>query len=288
MLLHGNAVTLDDFNASGLIDRLAKDHRVIAFDRPGFGHSTRSRSKLWTPAAQANLIRAALAKLDVDRPTIVGHSMGTMVAVALALEYPDDVRSLVLLGGYYYPSARLDALMTTPVAVPVLGDVLRYTVTALASRAMMNGAVKAMFAPNRVPANFFRTLSREMMLRPVQLRANSEDAVFMVPAALANSRRHGELRMPVTIIAGADDKVVDPLQSRRLHDELPQSRLVEVPGAGHMVHYAVPDQVVAAIVEVPAIASGRVSDAETDSPARSMQARHDMTWQDAEDARIAV
>ena len=62
--------------------------------------------------AQAKLIRAVPAKLDVERPTIVGHSMGTMVAVALALEYPDDVRSLVLLGGYYYPSARLDALMT--------------------------------------------------------------------------------------------------------------------------------------------------------------------------------
>ena len=91
---------------------------------------------------------------------------------------------------------------------------MRYTVTALASRAMLNGAVKAMFAPNRVPADFFPTLSREMLLRPVQLRANSEDAVFMVPAALASSKHHGELRMPVTIIAGADDKVVNPWRNR--------------------------------------------------------------------------
>ena len=248
VLLHGNAVTLDDFNASGLIERLAKEHRVIAFDRPGFGHSDRSRNRLWTPAAQAKLIRAALAKLDVERPIVVGHSMGTMIAMAMALEYPDYVGGLVLLGGYYYPTARLDALLTTPVAIPVLGDVMRYTVTAIASRAMMNGAVKAMFSPDAVPAEFFPALSREMMLRPKQLRANAEDAVFMVPAALANSRRHRELRLPVTIIAGADDKVVDPVaHSRRLHGDLPQSRLIEVPAAGHMVHYVVPEQIVAAV-----------------------------------------
>jgi pimeloyl-ACP methyl ester carboxylesterase len=266
VLLHGNAVTLDDFNASGLIEQLAMNHRVIAIDRPGFGHSARPRKKLWTPTAQAKLIRAALANLNVERPMIVGHSMGTMVALAMALEYPEYASGLVLLGGYYYPSARLDALLTTPVATPVLGDLMRYTVTALASRLMMNGAVKAMFTPNAVPPEFFPALSREMMLRPQQLRANAEDAVFMVPAALASSKRHRELRLPVTIIAGADDKVVDPVaQSKRLHGDLPQSRLIEVERAGHMVHYVVPEQVIAAVdaggeITVPGVASRRASD----------------------------
>jgi pimeloyl-ACP methyl ester carboxylesterase len=93
--------------------------------------------------------------------------MGTLVALAMALEHPADVRSLVLLGGYYYPTVRVDALLTTPVAVPVLGDVMRHTVTAVSARALINRAVDGMFSPAKVPAKFFPMLSREMMLRPV-------------------------------------------------------------------------------------------------------------------------
>ena len=68
--------------------------------------------------------------------------MGAMVALALALDHPEDVRRLVLLGGYYYPSARVDALLTAPVALPVLGDVMRYTVTAVSARLMLKRLVR--------------------------------------------------------------------------------------------------------------------------------------------------
>jgi pimeloyl-ACP methyl ester carboxylesterase len=248
VLIHGNMVTQRDFEACGLLERLARDHRVIAFDRPGFGHSSRPRDRLWTPAAQAKLLHAALAQLGVEQPVVVGHSMGAMVALALALDHPEDVRHLVLLGGYYYPSARVDALLTAPVALPVLGDVMRYTVTAVSARLLLNRLVRAMFAPREVPARFVPTLSREMMVRPIQLRANAEDAAFMIPQAKSSSDRHHELRMPVTIVAGAEDTVIDiESHSRRLHRELAGSTLRVVPGAGHMVHHAAPDEVVAAV-----------------------------------------
>ena len=248
VLIHGNMVSERDFEASGLSDRLARDHRVIAIDRPGFGHSTRPRDRLWTPAAQARLLHAALAELGVEQAVVVGHSMGAMVAMALALDHPEDVRRLVLLGGYYYPSARIDALLTAPVALPVLGDVMRYTVTAVSARLLLNRLVEAMFAPREVPGYFVPALSREMMVRPVQLRANAEDAAFMVPQAKSSSERHRELRMPVAIVAGAEDKVIDvEAQSRRLHRELKGSTLAIVAGAGHMVHHAAPDDVVAAV-----------------------------------------
>ena len=248
VLLHGNTVTLADFEASGLIGRLAKNHRVIAFDRPGFGHSNRPRDRLWTPMAQAALFHAALNRLGVEQPVLVGHSMGTMTVLAMALSQPEKVRSLVLLGGYFYPSVRVDALLTAPVALPVVGDVMRYTVTALSGRAALKGLVKLMFAPKTTPDYFFAMQSREMMLRPVQLRANAEDAAFMVPAAKSNSQRYHELKMPVTIIAGAEDKVVDvEAHSKRLHDELPQSELRIVPDTGHMVHYVAQDQIAEAV-----------------------------------------
>jgi pimeloyl-ACP methyl ester carboxylesterase len=254
VLIHGNVVTHRDLETSGLIDRLAARHRVIAFDRPGFGHSSRPRDRLWTPAAQAKLLHEALGRLGVTSAVVVGHSMGAMVAMALALDQPSFVSRLVLLGGYYYPSARVDAMLTAPVALPVLGDVMRYTVTALSARLMLDGMVEAMFAPQDVPRDYVRALSREMLLRPVQLRANAEDAAFMIGQAKASSERHHELRMPVAIFAGGEDKVVDvEAHAVRLQGELPGSTLAVVPRVGHMVHHAVCDDIVAAIdrVELP-------------------------------------
>ncbi len=248
VLLHGNTVTHADFEASGLIDRLARKHRVIAFDRPGFGYSDRPRDRFWTPAAQATLFQAALERLGVERPVVVGHSMGTLIALAMALDFPAKVHSLVLIGGYYYPGPRVDALLTVPVALPVIGDAMRYTVTALSGRAMFKGLTKVLFSPSEVPVNFLPTLSREMMLRPVQIRANAEDATFMIPGAAANASRYDALKLPITLIAGDGDKIVEMADhSQRLHSELPQSELHIVAGAGHMTHYTALDLVVAAI-----------------------------------------
>ena len=160
VLLHGNAVSLADFEASGLIAALSENHRVIAFDRPGFGHSTRPRDRLWTPIAQAELLHAAMARLGIERPTLIGHSMGTVVALALALDHPQDVAGLVLLGGYYYPTLRIDSLLGAPAALPVLGDVLRHTVTALS-------------AP-RCSARRPRPCSHRRLCRPISSRPSPE------------------------------------------------------------------------------------------------------------------
>src|SRR5215211_843332 len=70
VLLHGNAVTGDDYNTSGVAEQLAGAYRVIIFDRPGFGYSKRPRGQLWTAAEQADLIRAALGRLGVG-PAVV-------------------------------------------------------------------------------------------------------------------------------------------------------------------------------------------------------------------------
>ncbi|WP_409363280.1 alpha/beta fold hydrolase [Bradyrhizobium sp. AUGA SZCCT0042] len=66
VLLHGNGSMIQNFDSSGLIDLVAKDYRVIVFDRPGFGHSDRPRNVVWTPDAQAELIKLALAQLGVS------------------------------------------------------------------------------------------------------------------------------------------------------------------------------------------------------------------------------
>jgi alpha-beta hydrolase superfamily lysophospholipase len=65
VLLHGNGSMIEDFRSSGLIDLAAKKYRVIAIDRPGFGHSDRPRNTVWTPEAQAELVAVVLRKLKL-------------------------------------------------------------------------------------------------------------------------------------------------------------------------------------------------------------------------------
>ena len=248
VLLHGNVVRLEDFIASGLIDRLAEHHRVIAFDRPGFGHSERPRDRLWTADAQAALLQKAFVQLAIEQPIVLGHSWGALVALALALHKSAAVRKLVLISGYYFPTLRIDAPVFATPAIPVVGDMMRYTVSAVFARLALNRTVKAMFAPQAVPAAFLPTLAREMLVRPPQIRANAEDAAFMIPTAVSLRERYGELTMPVTIFAGATDKVVDPdTHARQLHVELRNSELHVLPGLGHMLHYAAVEQIVSGI-----------------------------------------
>jgi pimeloyl-ACP methyl ester carboxylesterase len=110
VLFHGDGVMLQDFDVSGVLPLAAEQHRVIAFDRPGYGYSERPRSTIWTPAAQAELIASALKKIGVERAVVVGHSWGTLVALAMALDHPGVVSGLVLLSGYYYGTARPDVI----------------------------------------------------------------------------------------------------------------------------------------------------------------------------------
>jgi pimeloyl-ACP methyl ester carboxylesterase len=266
VLAHGNAVTGDDYNTSGVAERLAGACRVIIFDRPGYGYSERPRWRPWAAMGQAELLHKALGQLGVDRPVLVGHSWGTLVALAFAIRHRSDTAGLVLLSGYYFPTLRLDALMVAPGAVPVLGDILRYTVSPLFGWLTMPLTKRAMFAPAPVTARFKAEYSTAMALRPSQIRASCVDGALMVPSAMGLRAHYGGLSLPVAIMAGDGDKVVSPRLAERLRAAIPGSTLQIVQGAGHMVHHVASDQVVEAILGVvrmsgePGVPQGRPRD----------------------------
>ncbi len=248
VLLHGNAVSGHDFDTSGVAEALIPSSRVIVFDRPGFGHSERPRGTAWTAAQQARLLHKALALLCVQHPVVVGHSWGTLVALELALAYPADTAGLVLLSGYYFPTARLDVPLVAPVAVPILGDILRYTVSPVLGWLMMPGFKRMLFAPGRTPARFKAEYSPAMALRPSQIRATAMDGTLMVPGVMG--RDYGSLALPVAIMAGRGDKVVGNRQAERLHAAIPGSTLRIVEGVGHMVHHIASREVLETVAEV--------------------------------------
>lgn len=250
VLLHGNGTLLQDLQISGLIDRAAERYRVIAFDRPGYGYSERPRTTIWTPQAQAELLHHALHLLGVQQAVVIGHSWGSMIAVSFALSFPEFTKSLVLLSGYYYPTARLDVPLMSPPAIPVIGDLMRYTVSPLLARLIWPRMMRRIFGPPPVPERFNREYPVWMSLRPGQLRASAAETAMLIPAAFALRDRYRELTMPIVIVAGTDDRHLNTrVQSQRLHNELGHSVLHLVEGAGHMVHHVAPDQVMHAIDE---------------------------------------
>jgi pimeloyl-ACP methyl ester carboxylesterase len=237
VLLHGNGSMIQDFESSGLIDLAAKNYRVIVFDRPGFGHSDRPRNVVWTPAAQAELIN-------------LGHSWGASVAVALALKYPGLVQGLVLASGYYYPTLRPDVLALSAPALPLVGDILRHTISPIVGRVMWPLLMAKIFGPRSVPKKF-EGFPKEMALRPSQLRASAAESALMIPDAFQFRDQYANLKMPTVLVAGDEDRLIDiDTQSTRLHRDVPQSRFHRVPGAGHMVHQTAPRVVMSAIDEV--------------------------------------
>jgi pimeloyl-ACP methyl ester carboxylesterase len=248
VLLHGNGAMIEDFAISGILERLAQRYRVIAIDRPGFGHTTRPRPRIWTAPAQAALMHAALARLEVARAIVVGHSWGTLAALSLALDHPADVRSLVLLAGYYFPTVRADVIAFSIPATPVIGDLLDWTVMPIVGSALRGVVFRKLFAPAAVSPRFSAEFPTALALRPSQIRASAIDTELMTVSAGAIAGRYAELAIPVVIMAGKHDRIVDfERQSRRLASALPNARLIAFDEVGHMIHHTIPAKVVEAV-----------------------------------------
>jgi len=124
--------------------------------------------------------------------------------------------------------------------MPVLGDVLRYTVTPLIVLLLLPVTLGAIFAPCPVPEQFKRRFPRLMMLRPWQLRARLADGATMLQSAAALGRGYTELRTPTLIVAGDSDRVVADWHSTKLSKHISESELHILPGVGHMVHHSPP------------------------------------------------
>jgi pimeloyl-ACP methyl ester carboxylesterase len=238
VLFHGNGTMIQDLIISGLVDRLASRSWVICFDRPGFGYSQRPRARIWTATSQAALFVKALKQLGVRDPVVLGHSWGTLVAAAIGFQNDYPIRGLVLASGYYFPTPRWDFWMLSGPAIPVLGDLVRYTVAPMISWAILPALIRKLFAPRAVPENFKHGFPASLTLRPKQLRAAAEESAFLIPQAAEFQFRYSSIRCPVHIFHGTGDQIIEPEQARRLHRVLGRSDLHLMPDAGHMVTYA--------------------------------------------------
>jgi pimeloyl-ACP methyl ester carboxylesterase len=256
VLLHGNSSMVQDF-ALSIVGPLARTHRVIAFDRPGFGYSDRPKDVVWTPEAQAALLRDALDRLGIDRPVILGHSWAAAIALCFALDYADEITGVVVESGYYYPHRRPDAAISAINAKPVIGWIGRNTWSPVMGAIFGKAMVKGMFSPNPIPPAY-AAFPAKLALRPSHLRAGAEEAATMRRWALRTWRHYPEIDVPVMILAGTKDRLAGYRNHAiRLHHDILSSRLKLWPGTGHMLHHVHPGGVIAAIEEVREMAEER-------------------------------
>jgi len=126
---------------------------------------------------------------------------------------------------------------------------LGHTLAPIISRLMWPVLMAKIFGPQPAPGKF-EAFPKEMAVRPSQIRASAAESGLMIPDAFRFRNEYGNLKMPVVIIAGDQDRLVDiDTQSSRLHDDISQSSFHRVPGTGHMIQQTATDALMSAIDE---------------------------------------
>ncbi|WP_187432095.1 2-succinyl-6-hydroxy-2,4-cyclohexadiene-1-carboxylate synthase [Roseobacter fucihabitans] len=255
VLIHGASGSLRDYTFD-LVDRLKDRYRVISLDRPGLGWTTRPEPDFggaWSiaaepPALQARLLQAAADTVGVTRPIVVGHSFGGAVALAWALERPEDTAALVLLAAASMPwEGELGALYQVNSSLPGSLFVVPL-ITAFTPDSRIETTVKSIFAPQPMPDGYLDHIGPDMSLRRATLRANAQQVNNLRPHIIEMSKQYPDLLMPVELLHGTADTTVGlRIHSEPLAELLPNATLTRLEGVGHMPHHAAPEQVVAAI-----------------------------------------
>jgi pimeloyl-ACP methyl ester carboxylesterase len=233
VMLHGLMGQMRNFSHS-LAGRLATDHRVILIDRPGWGYSKLTGSRAGI-AGQADMIAALIEQLGLEKPLLVGHSMGGAVSLALALAHPDLIRGLALIAPYTQPVDRPPNVFKGLMVPKGLRSPLAWTVAV--PIAMKSGKVKSVevFAPDPVPEDFAIRGGAALTVRPASFLQGSFEIGIGKLEMERQSPRYGDIRMPAAILYGRQDALLDPeLHGRKTADAIPGATIEMIDG-GHML-----------------------------------------------------
>ena len=256
VLIHGNPGSAQDWTR--VFGPLAANHKVIAFDRPGHGHSERPKDGDTTVEVQARLLHDALMQLHVERPIVVGHSWGGALAMVYAITYPKEIAGVVLAAPAVYESQDGVSLLTSLPAVPVIGDAVNFVFTPLFGAKVVRSELKKAFSPDPVPKNYLRSVLSEWT-RSKKVKAYSLDEASLNDSLKKFSPRYPEISVPVSILTGDSDLIVsDKDQAARLHQALPKSHLIVLPKTGHQIPFTHPQAVIDEIERVQRLSRVRI------------------------------
>ncbi len=244
LLIHGLCGQMGNFTHT-LVDRLAREHRVIVFDRPGSGHSTRAAGADGGIARQAALVADLIRALGLNRPLVVGHSLGGAVALMLALNHPDCVRALALVAPLTQPQAAAPpAFKLLAIRGAGLRALVAWTVATPWGICCSRQILKAIFSPHSAPRDFATRGGGLLTLRPANFIHASQDMAAVELEMPELARRYGELACPVGILFGRGDQILDPQRNGVLTAAAnPAAFTLTLVDGGHMLPVSAADAV---------------------------------------------
>ncbi|MFT3697259.1 MAG: TIGR04551 family protein [Kofleriaceae bacterium] len=223
VMIHGYGASLESWG--GVQPVVAQHHRVISIDLKGFGWSSRPEGD-YSPAGEAALVWHVLDKLGVDDVAIVGHSWGTSVSLAMAVQHPDRVRRVALYDAYVYDDQVPSFFRWAEVGG--LGELLF-------------GLFYDERIEDRAPLAYYDerwiTQARVDRVEDDLARPGTKAAALAVARAHHFGALHEKLRdfkKPVLLLWGAQDQVTPISFGHRLVNELANAELKTYEHCGHI------------------------------------------------------
>ena len=236
ILIHGFASSTLVW--SNVFLRLAEaGYRVIAPDMLGYGYSAKPRNGEYTIAGQAKLLTRLLDALGIARAIFIGSSYGGAVAATCALDYPDRVEKLILVGAVNNNRPREFMLMRF-FGSPVLGDIVSPLL--LGSRRLLRRRMKRVYDRHAWVMDERRVDARHLPLRAAGTHRAIINTVRRWDAERISRDAH-LITQPTLLLWGENDREIPLSDGERLHAEIPGSRLIVFLNCGHLPHEEFPE-----------------------------------------------
>lgn len=243
LLINGLGGNMRTFTHS-VLDRLSGEFRVVVMERPGSGESTRAPRAGARLDSQAETVSAFIRVMGLDRPVLVGHSLGGAVALAVALDHPEQVRGLALVAPLANVQETVPAVFKRMfITSRALRRLTAWTVATPAAILRRAKVLDTLFGPDPVPRDFATAGGGLLGLRPKSFCAASEDLVALKDDLPVLVGRYPNLRLPVGILYGTGDRVLN----HRVHGINVAAKIdgaeIELIEGGHMLPLTAPDMV---------------------------------------------
>jgi pimeloyl-ACP methyl ester carboxylesterase len=244
ILIHG-------FAASNLVwskvflEFAAAGYRVIAPDLPGYGYSDKPRHLDYTIARQAEMIVSFLKQLNIERAVFVGSSYGAAIAATIALDHPELVEKLVMVGAVNNNKPTRYLLMRL-FGSPIIGDILSPLL--VGSRRLLRMRMKRVYDRHSWVLDERRVDARHL---PLKTRGAHRAIIRTVRRWDAErvSREAHLLTQPTLLMWGDTDREVPLADGERLHEAIPGSRLIVFHQCGHLPQEEYPELFVKLVLE---------------------------------------